>query len=50
VARLAVFEKEADYAAFERVLIEAIQEHSTRLLSYAVMPNHGTSCSGRRSY
>jgi putative transposase len=40
VARLALFEKEADYAAFERVLAEALQEHPTRLLSYAVMPNH----------
>ena len=40
VARLALFEKEADYAAFERVLVEALQEHSTRLMSYAVMPNH----------
>ena len=40
VARLALFEKEADYAAFERVLVESLQEHSTRLMSYAVMPNH----------
>jgi putative transposase len=40
VARLALFEKEADYAAFERVLGEALQQHPTRLLSYAVMPNH----------
>jgi putative transposase len=40
VARLVLFEKEADYATFERVLAEALQEHPTRLLSYAVMPNH----------
>jgi putative transposase len=37
VARQALFEKEADYAAFKRVLVEALQEHPTRLLSYAVM-------------
>jgi putative transposase len=40
VARLALFEKEADYAAFERVLEEAAQKHPTRILSYCVMPNH----------
>jgi putative transposase len=40
VARLALFEKEADYAAFERVLAEAMERHPTRLLSYVVMPNH----------
>jgi hypothetical protein len=39
VARLALFEKEADYAAFERVLAEAMERHPTRLLSYVVMPN-----------
>lgn len=40
VARLALFEKEADYAAFEQVLVEALQGHPTPLLNYAVMPNH----------
>jgi putative transposase len=40
VARLALFEKPADYAAFERVLAEAMEKHPTRLLSYTVMPNH----------
>lgn len=40
MARLALFEQEADYAAFERVLGEALAHHPTRLLSYAVMPNH----------
>jgi putative transposase len=40
VARLALFEKEADYAAFERVLEEAAQKHPTRILGYCVMPNH----------
>lgn len=40
VARLAMFEKEADYLAFERILAEALERHSIRLLSYVVMPNH----------
>lgn len=40
VARLALFEKEADYAAFERVLAEAWEKHPTRLLAYIIMPNH----------
>ena len=40
VARLALFEKDTDYEAFERVLAEAMDKHPTRLLSYAVMPNH----------
>ena len=40
VARLALFEKEGDYEAFERVLSEALLEHPTRLLGYCIMPNH----------
>ena len=40
VARLPLFEKEDDYAAFDRVLEEALDRHPTRLLAYAVMPNH----------
>jgi putative transposase len=40
VARLPLFEKAADYEAFERVLAEALQEHPTRLLAYCLMPNH----------
>ena len=40
VARLTLFEKEADYEAFERVMAEAQEKHPTRLLAYAVMPNH----------
>jgi putative transposase len=40
-ARLPIFRKEADYAAFERILGEAL-EHvpGMRLLSYCLMPNH----------
>jgi REP element-mobilizing transposase RayT len=40
VARLALFEKDSDYEAFERVLAEAMEKHPTRLLGYCVMPNH----------
>lgn len=40
VARLTLFEKDGDYAAFERVLAEALVEHPTRVLAYCLMPNH----------
>jgi putative transposase len=40
VARLPLFEKEADYGAFDRVLHEAHQRTPTRILAYCVMPNH----------
>jgi putative transposase len=39
--RLPIFQKDGDYAAFERVLAEAL-EHvpGARLLAYCLMPNH----------
>jgi putative transposase len=37
---IALFEKDDDYAPFERVLHEALEKHPTRLLAYQVMPNH----------
>jgi putative transposase len=40
VARLALFEKEADYAAFARVLEEARERVPLRILAYTIMPNH----------
>ena len=40
VARLPLFQKDADYEAFERVLAEALHEQPTRLLAYCLMPNH----------
>jgi putative transposase len=40
VARLTLFEKDADYEAFERVLQEAQQRVPLRILGYVVMPNH----------
>jgi len=39
-ARLAIFTKEADFEAFERVLAEATARHDMRLLAYCVMRNH----------
>ncbi len=39
-ARLPIFERDDDYAAFERVLEEAVDRTGTRLLSYCLMPNH----------
>lgn len=40
VARLPLFQKDGDYEAFERVLVEALAEHPIRLLGWCVMPNH----------
>ena len=39
-ARLPIFEKDADYEAFERILELAVERTGTRLLSYCLMPNH----------
>ena len=38
--RAALFEKDADYEAFGRVLIEACQREPLRILGYSLMPNH----------
>jgi putative transposase len=38
--RLTIFDTEEDYAAFERVLAEAIPRHDMRLLAYGLMPDH----------
>lgn len=40
VARLPLLQKPEDYGAFERVLAEAYDRHSIRLLAYCLMPNH----------
>src|SRR5688572_2427978 len=40
VARMTLFEKPADYEAFERVLDEAHLRVPLRILDYTVMPNH----------
>jgi putative transposase len=40
VAWLPLFEKPADYAAFLRVLAEALNEFPMRVLAFVLMPNH----------
>lgn len=40
VARLPLFEKEDDYEAFERVLLEAHERTPIRILAYCLMPTH----------
>ncbi len=40
VARLPLFEKPADYAAFLRVLDEALDQQPIRILAFVLMPNH----------
>jgi putative transposase len=40
VARLPLFQKDEDYRAFERVLVEALAKHPIGLLAYCLMPNH----------
>jgi len=39
-ARMTIFEKDEDYAAFEQVLEEAVERTDMRLLAYCLMPNH----------
>jgi putative transposase len=40
-ARLRIFHKDGDYAAFERVLVDALERvPGMRLLNYCLMPNH----------
>jgi putative transposase len=40
VARLPLFEKPEDYAAFLRVMAETLDECPMRILAFALMPNH----------
>jgi putative transposase len=35
-----MFRKDADYAAFERVMVEAHERHPIRILSYCILSNH----------
>jgi putative transposase len=39
-ARMMIFDKDEDFEAFERTLIEAIAKFNMRLLSYCLMGNH----------
>ena len=40
VARLPLFQKDADYEAFERVIAEVHERFPIEVFSYCVMPNH----------
>src|SRR5829696_8651347 len=40
VGRQRIFDSDADYAAFERVIQEAYQQVPMRVLAYCIMPNH----------
>lgn len=40
VGRMTLFDNDDDYAAFERVLAEAVARLDPRLLGYCLMPNH----------
>src|SRR5262245_63998960 len=40
VGRATLFDKAADYAAFEKVLRQAWERSGMRLVSYVAMPNH----------
>jgi len=40
VAGLPLFRKEADYEAFERIMVEAHQRHALRILAWCLMRNH----------
>jgi REP-associated tyrosine transposase len=40
VARLALFENDDDYQAFEQVLVEALERAPIRLLGYCLSPSH----------
>ena len=40
VAGLPLFRKEADYEAFERIMIEAQELHPTRIVAWCLMRNH----------
>ncbi|MFU7558323.1 transposase, partial [Roseiconus sp. JC912] len=38
--RAEIFHKDEDYAAFERILGEALEIHQVELFAYQLMPNH----------
>jgi len=40
VGKMHLCGKDADFEAFQRVMIEAHQRHSIRILSYCVLSNH----------
>ena len=38
--REGIFQKEKDYAAFEKILIEGKEKYDMRILAFCIMPNH----------
>jgi len=40
VGRAKIFDKSANYAAFEKVLRQAWERTEMRLLAYVILPNH----------
>jgi putative transposase len=40
VVRMRLFEKDADYQAFEQVIIDTLKDRPMRILAYCLMPNH----------
>ena len=40
VGRMRLFEKDADYAAFERILAETLEVRPMRICAWCLMPNH----------
>lgn len=38
--RATIFHKQEDYAAFERILYDALEIHQIELFSFQVVPNH----------
>lgn len=49
VARLPLFQKDADYIAFLQVMHDALERHPTRLLAFCLMPNHWHMVLGPRA-
>lgn len=38
--RVKIFEKLADYEAFERILVDAVAKYKIKLFSFCILPNH----------
>lgn len=39
-ARVQIFDTDADYQLFEKILLEGIEKYTMRVLAYCLMPNH----------
>jgi putative transposase len=40
IARVAMFEKDQDFNAFQRILCETLQQRPMRVCAYCILPNH----------